>query len=199
VKLLASIFILLALFAGNAQAEPCRESSILEPAPFMGNNDEIFRLDDGSIWKVQFEYEYLYKYYPQVVICPDQGKLIIEGKALNVARLSSAPPRSPPSPSNPPSGRSGRGQARVSGQIVVIAARSGCHDYFVADGPQGYYLLEWYGGYSPTEGDVVIGDLGGYGFKDVFYPGNGAKGRLYVDDYLLSRSSVIEKYAEKCS
>jgi hypothetical protein len=146
VKLLASIFILLALFAGSAQAEPCRESSILEPAPFMGNNDEIFRLDDGSIWKVQFEYEYLYEYYPQVVICPDQGKLIIKGKALNVARLSPAPPRSPPSPSNPPSGRSGRGQARVSGQIVVVAARSGCHDYFVADGPQGYYLLEWYGG-----------------------------------------------------
>jgi hypothetical protein len=46
---------------------------------------------------------------------------------------------------------------------------------------------------------VILGDLGGFGFKDVFYPGNGSKGRLYVDEFLLSRSAVVEKYAEKCS
>jgi hypothetical protein len=187
-KFLAPIFMLAALLPGNAQAEPCREGSILEPAPFMGNNDEIFRLDDGSLWKVQFEYEYLYEYYPRVAICPDQGKLIIKGKVLTVAPLS------------PPRARSPKpGQVKIPGQIVVVAARSGCRDYFVADGPQGYYLLEWYGGYSPSEGDVILGDLGGFGFKDVFYPGNESKGRLYVDDFLLSRSAVVEKYAEKCS
>ncbi|MGJ4888849.1 hypothetical protein ACQR1Y_11675 [Bradyrhizobium sp. HKCCYLRH3099] len=197
-KLLASIFILVELVTGTAQAEPCRESAILEPSPFMGNNDEIFRLEDGSIWKVQFDYEYLYEYQPRVVICPDQGKLIIKGKALTVARISPDLPRSPPGTS-PPSRRSGRGTAQIPGQIVVVAARSGCHDYFVADGPQGYYLLEWYGGFSPSEGDVILGELGSYGFKDVYYPVQGSKGRLYVDDFLLSRSKVVEKYAEKCS
>jgi hypothetical protein len=198
-KFLASIFIVAILLPSSTQAEPCREGSIHEPSPFMGNNDEIFRLDDGSIWKVKFEYEYLYEYYPRVVICPDQGKLIIKGKALTVELLSSGPLRNRPSnPSNPSNGEAPRGQTKLPGQIVVAAARSGCHDYFVANGPQGYYLLEWYGGHSPSEGDVIVGDLGGYGFKDVFYPASGAKGRLYVDDYLLSRTRAIEKYAEKC-
>ena len=59
-------------------------------------------------------------------------------------------------------------------------------------------MLEWYRGYSPSVGDIIIGDLGRYGFKDVAYPARGKTGRVYVDDYLLSRSSAIEKYAEKC-
>ena len=105
-------------------------------------------------------------------------------------------PSDPPRPTNRPPGLA---QTKIPGQIVVVAVRSGCRDHFVADGPQGYYLLEWYGGYSPSEGDVIIGDLGAYGFKDVFYPGNGSKGRLYVDDYLLSRSSAVEKYGAKCN
>jgi hypothetical protein len=62
--------IVAALLPGGALAESCRQASILEPAPFMGNNDEIFRLDDCSIWKVQYEYEYLCEYYPSVTICP---------------------------------------------------------------------------------------------------------------------------------
>jgi hypothetical protein len=191
-KLVAAVLILIAFLHGNGHAEACRQASILDPVPFMGNDNEIFRLDDGSLWRVTYEYEYLYEYYPGVVICPDRGKLIIKGRALAVVPVS-------PGRTASPSGRSGRSQARSASQVVVVAVRSGCHDYFVADGPQGYYLLEWYGGYSPDEGDVIIGELGSYGFKDVFYPRNGAKGRLYVDDFLLSQSSAIEKYAEKCS
>jgi hypothetical protein len=172
-----------------ASAQSCREASITEPAPFMGNNDEVFRLDDGSIWKVQFEYQYLYEYYPRVTICPSQGKLVIKGKVLNVVAITPAPRRRPAGP----------GKARSASEIVVVAVQSGCHDYFVADGPAGFYLLEWYGGHSPGVGDIIVGDLKGYGFRDVFYANAGSKGRVYVDDFLLSRSSAIEKYAAKCS
>jgi hypothetical protein len=80
----------------------------------------------------------------------------------------------------------------------VILLKSGCGDYFLADGPSGIYLLEWYGGYSPSEGDVIIGPINSYGFKDVCYPGNG-NGRVWVDDYLLSNTSALEKYDEKCN
>lgn len=54
----------------------------------MGNNGEVFVLSDGSIWEVKYEYEYMYEYYPSVVICPDKNILIIKGKQLNVANLS---------------------------------------------------------------------------------------------------------------
>jgi len=80
--------------------------------------------------------------------------------------------------------------------MVVLRAR-GC-DYFVADGPQGYFLLEWYGGYDPDLRDGIYGELASYGFKNVLY-NNGQEGRIYVDDYLLSKDRVLEKFKDKCN
>lgn len=69
-------------------SQTCYEASIMSPSPFMGNNGEVFKLSDGSLWEVKYEYEYLYEYHPDVLICPSRGKLIIKGKNLNVQRLS---------------------------------------------------------------------------------------------------------------
>jgi len=74
----------------SAYAQDCEKSSILSPSPFMGNNGEIFKLADQSLWEVKYEYEYLYEYYPTVTICPAQGKLIIGKKSLNVQRVTAA-------------------------------------------------------------------------------------------------------------
>lgn len=88
-KILRSAAILILLFlASSANASGCYESSIQSPTPFMGNNGEIFKLLDGSVWEVKYEYEYMYEYYPSVIVCPDRGKLMIGGKSLNVALLS---------------------------------------------------------------------------------------------------------------
>ena len=87
---------------------------------------------------------------------------------------------------------------RITGdRAEVVVAIRGCRDYFIADGPNGQYLLEWYGGHSPSRGDIIIGPINSYGFKDVCYPGKGT-GRVWVDDYLLSKSRAQEKYLEKC-
>jgi len=77
----------LLLMTSLASAQDCYESSILSPSPFMGNNGEIFKLTDGSLWEVKYEYEYLYEYYPNVIICPSRGKLVIKGKTLNVEQV----------------------------------------------------------------------------------------------------------------
>ena len=71
----------------SSRSGSCYESSIVKPSPFMGNNGEIFKLDDGSLWEVKYEYEYLYEYYPDVIICPSKGKLVIDGKSLNVEHV----------------------------------------------------------------------------------------------------------------
>lgn len=93
------------LGSGNASAADCFQSSITKPQPFMGNNDEVFQLVDGSIWQVKYEYEYMYAYYPDVIICPSDGKLIIESKQLNVVQLSPArvlpKAKVPATPGNP--------------------------------------------------------------------------------------------------
>ena len=84
-------------------------------------------------------------------------------------------------------------------KAVVVLYQSGCHSYFIADGPKGYYLLEWYGGYDPSKGDIIVGDISSYGFTDVYYPKQDREGRVYVDDYMLSKDRVLEKYSERCN
>lgn len=96
-RIIVTAGVLLAM-TSLASAQDCYQSSILSPSPFMGNNGEIFKLADGSLWEVKYEYEYLYEYYPEVIICPSRGKLAIKGKTLNVEQVGArkSEPRSQP-------------------------------------------------------------------------------------------------------
>lgn len=72
-----------------AFAQPCYEAIVISPSPFMGNNGEIIKLDDGSLWEIKNAYEYLYEYSPSVIICPTKGKLLIKDKSIDVQAVSS--------------------------------------------------------------------------------------------------------------
>lgn len=65
-------------------AESCYQATITKPSPFMGNDGEIFTLSNGIIGEVKHEYEYMYEYYPSVLVCPSKNQLIISGKTLNI-------------------------------------------------------------------------------------------------------------------
>jgi hypothetical protein len=82
------LFLLFASLSAQGMAN-CYKDSIVSPSPFMGNNNEIFKLASGGLWQVRYEYEYLYEYLPNVIICPNAGKLIINGKQLNIQQVSS--------------------------------------------------------------------------------------------------------------
>lgn len=89
-SLLVRLVALVALsFHGVAFAQSCYETTVRSPSPFMGNNGEIIKLDDGSVWEVKYAYEYLYEYYPLVTICPAKGQLLIKDKSINVQAVSS--------------------------------------------------------------------------------------------------------------
>jgi hypothetical protein len=135
----------------NVIAQPCVTTSITAPSPFLGNHGEVFRVSDGSMYRVNHSYEYLYEYYPTVTLCADQGKLLIRGKTISIVPVRSS--------SRPPAVRLPSTQASVAPIQVVYRVRS-C-DYFVADGPRGYYVLEWYGGYDPERGDGIFSEIGG--------------------------------------
>jgi len=77
----------LAATPAPAEAAGCYTATITAPSPFMGNNGEIFRLSDGSFWQVGPEYDFLFAFFPSVIICPSIGKLSVNGRALNVVRL----------------------------------------------------------------------------------------------------------------
>lgn len=80
---------------------------------------------------------------------------------------------------------------------VVVYTQSGC-DYFIASGQRGFYVLEWYGGHDPDQGDVVAGNIGSYGMKDVAYPQQGVEGRVWVEDYGLTQDSAMDTWNDQC-
>tara|TARA_B100000989_G_scaffold284431_1_gene251241 strand:+ start:180 stop:443 length:264 start_codon:yes stop_codon:yes gene_type:complete len=71
----------------NNSLASCYEATIMKPSPFMGNSGEIFQLDDGTYWEVGLEYEYLYEYYPKVLVCPSRGFIAVDGEKLSVTKL----------------------------------------------------------------------------------------------------------------
>lgn len=80
---------------------------------------------------------------------------------------------------------------------VVAYVQSGC-DWYIFSTQRGYVLAEWYGGVEPDKGDLIAGEFESYGMHDVFNIAKDASVHVWIDDYLLSRDSVIEKYRDKC-
>lgn len=78
---------LIILLSHSANAGNCETAHLVKPAPFMGNSGEIFRLDNGLIGEVVGAYEYLYAYYPEVIICRDSKTMIVDG-GIKQAKIS---------------------------------------------------------------------------------------------------------------
>ena len=176
--------------------QECFNSSVVAPSPLMGNHGEIFRTSDGAIYQVTGSYEYLYAYYPSVSICPSRGKMLVEGRTVGIKLIKASVRSEEPSGKKSPNKPRQRETSSSEAPITIVLRVQGC-SYFIADGPRGLYVLEWYGGYDPDHGDGIFGDISGYGFKDVLYTG-GHDGRVYVDDYLLGKDRALEKLKEKC-
>ena len=184
----------LLLTGGSAQAQDCFETTIVGPSPFMGNHGEVFKTAEGGLYEVSGSYEYLYAYGPKAAICPGAGKMVAAGKTIHIFALQPRPKVGSKSAKRRQAEPAS--YATSNAPIHVLLRTRGC-SYFIADGPQGLYLLEWYGGYDPVAHDGILGELSGYGFKDVLYS-NGQSGRVYIDDYMLGKSRALEKFNEKC-
>nr|WP_281720925.1 hypothetical protein [Nitrosomonas nitrosa] len=66
----------------------CFKSNIREPSSFLGNGGEIIILEDGSIWKeMSHQYLYLYEYFPSVIVCPNDGKMILGRHTFQIVPL----------------------------------------------------------------------------------------------------------------
>jgi hypothetical protein len=81
---------------------------------------------------------------------------------------------------------------------VVVLYKSGCN-YYIVETNMGYTILEWYGGNNPSRGDVLTGDFETYGMKDVYNLSANAETKVWVEDFWLSQTKVIEKYNDKCN
>ncbi len=79
----------------------------------------------------------------------------------------------------------------------VVYRRTGC-DYMILENSVGSVVGEWYGGMDPSEGDTLVGDLNHYGFKDAVNNTYDSNTKLWIDDYMLSKSRAMEKIDLHC-
>jgi len=80
---------------------------------------------------------------------------------------------------------------------VVTHQISGC-DYYVVATRTGYAVLEWFGGYDPDEGDVLVGAFEEYGMHDIHDETVDEETTVWVEDYWLSKEDALDKLAEQC-
>lgn len=78
---------------------------------------------------------------------------------------------------------------------VIALVNSKC---FVIDTLMGYVLVD--GWVNVPKGTVVIGNFNTYGSVKIFDTnGNDVSGYIYIEDWGLSKSRVLEKWANKCA
>ena len=65
-------------------------------------------------------------------------------------------------------------------------------DKYVISYNLGFLLVEWYGGYSPSEGDIYVGDFSGYGFKELYCISADAETRFWVEEYMADEDEAWE-------
>ncbi|RZK09948.1 MAG: hypothetical protein EOO46_12270 [Flavobacterium sp.] len=81
---------------------------------------------------------------------------------------------------------------------TVVYKPSSC-DYFIIENSRGFIIAEWMGGNDPDLGDQISGELNSYGTKDFYNLTRESSGRIWIDDYMLSKESALSKIQDKCN
>lgn len=78
----------------------------------------------------------------------------------------------------------------VKGEVIIGERGCSKRDYIIIATNLGFVYAQQYSG-NFDKGDEVVGELNSYGFKDVLI--NKSSGRLYIDDYMMSKTKAAEK------
>lgn len=85
----------------------------------------------------------------------------------------------------------------AQGQATVVFRKRGC-DYMILENSSGYIVAEWMGGNDPDQGDNIGGKFNSYGTKEFYNLSRNSETKLWIDDYMLSKSNALEKIGDKC-
>jgi hypothetical protein len=80
---------------------------------------------------------------------------------------------------------------------IVIYNQAGCRGRYIVETSLGYAILEWFGGNDPSEGDVLIGEIHSFGFKNLYNITRRSKTRVWIEDYMIGKSRLEEKFFAK--
>jgi len=75
----------------------------------------------------------------------------------------------------------------------------GSCDYFLIQDRYGSYSeAEWYGGHSPSDGDIIYGNFQSYGFKNLYDNASHSNIKVWLDDYWASQDDSIQYLMDHC-
>ena len=81
----------------------------------------------------------------------------------------------------------------IAGFVVLDHYQCETYDYIVIETRGGYTNAQVYRGYNQTyEGDIIYGDFHSYGFTEIYDKYGNELGRLWIDDYMVGRSTALE-------
>lgn len=80
----------------------------------------------------------------------------------------------------------------TSACVNGIVVYEGNRDTYIIETARGYTIAEHYGGEYLTVGDKVRGPLNTYNFRYIIQPKNDKETKVYIEDYMMSKSSAIE-------
>ena len=81
----------------------------------------------------------------------------------------------------------------IAGFVVLDHYQCETYDYIVIETDMGYTNAQVYSGYSDTyEGYIIYGDFHSYGFTDIYDRYGDEVGYLWIDDYMVGRSTALE-------
>ena len=92
---------------------------------------------------------------------------------------------------------SGGTSTESNGVATVVYRKPSC-DYFILENSSGYIVAEWFGGNDPDLNDRITGSFNSFGFKDLYNQTRDTECRFWIDDYMLSKESALEKINEEC-
>jgi len=72
---------------------------------------------------------------------------------------------------------------------VVVKAHD---DKYAIEYSMGYLLVEWFGGYAPSEGDTYVGDFSGFGFKELYCINVDSVTNFWVEDFMADKDTALE-------
>jgi hypothetical protein len=91
------------------------------------------------------------------------------------------------------------GNPVVAAEGIVVLNKSGCKSRYIVETTRGYVILEWFGGNDPSEGNRIVGDFETYGMKKIINTSVSQEGQVWVEDFWLSKSSVVKKMRKFCN
>lgn len=80
----------------------------------------------------------------------------------------------------------------------TVKYTSGSCSWYLVETSSGFALLEWFGGNTPSKGDVIVGDYESFDMKTLYNLTRDRETKVWVDNYWLSKDSAIEKFYERC-